>query len=142
MRPQLEPVVQQTLNYGDFPKTWRVPEIERITDKSEVQNLAEKLKEIKSEPVLTRNDAQQILGIYGKRRELREEQVQKSYKTIFPSLLGIKLSNGMKEEVFRDCMKSFKEMNNVNKARAKAKMADMLNNLKSNNFKIYESSFA
>ena len=54
-------------------------DLARITDENEVQALKDKLQEIKEEPVLAFNDARQILGVYGKRRELREDYKPNPY---------------------------------------------------------------
>lgn len=169
-------------------------DVAQLTDKDEVRKLADKIKAIKSEDVLALNDARQILGVYGKRRELREdhrpnpygyrtwwlthetkvrqctgelvrargsqyiirpefilnfvalspttEEVRKSYGTIFPTLLGVRLSNRMREDIFHDVMARAKAMRAVDEARAKAMMADMSNRLKGDNFKRYEADFA
>ncbi len=148
-------------------------------------------KKFKEEPVLVFNDARQILGVYGKRRELREdykpnpygyrtwwlthetkvrrvtkdlvrergseyiirpefilnfvalspttEQVRQSYNAIFPSLLGVRLSNRMREDIFHDAMRRVKEMREGDESRAKTMMAQMSNELKGDNFRAYES---
>lgn len=166
-------------------------DLARITNENEVQTLKDKLQEIKEEPVLAFNDARQILGVYGKRRELREdykpnpygyrtwwlthetrvrrvtkdlvrergseyiirpefilnfvalspttEQVRKSYNAIFPSLLGVRLSNRMREDVFHNAMRKVKEMRELDESRAKTMMAQMSNELKGDNLKAYES---
>ena len=168
----------------------------QFTDEDEVQDLAEKIKEIKSDDALARNDARQILAVYGKRRSLKEdhqpnpygyrtwwlthetrvrrcteeleqkrgakyivrpefilnfialspttEEVRKSYNTIFPTLLGVRLSNRMREDIFQDVMKRFKDMRDVDEARAKTKMMEMSNRLKGDrlkgdNFRNYEA---
>ena len=69
------------------------------------------------------------------------EQVQKSYNTIFPTLLGVRLSNRMREDIFHDVMNKAKELKGINDARAKAMMIDMSNRLKGDNFKRYETNF-
>lgn len=70
------------------------------------------------------------------------ESVRKSYKTIFPSLLGIKLSNRMREHVFQDVMRRAKEVGSVDEARAKVMMSDMSNRLKGDNYKVYEAELS
>ena len=69
------------------------------------------------------------------------EQVRQSYNTIFPSLLGVRLSNRMREDIFHDAMQRVKEMREVDEPRAKTMMAEMSNKLKGDNFKAYESKF-
>ena len=66
------------------------------------------------------------------------EAVRKSYGTIFPTLLGIRLSNRMREQVFRDVMNRAKEMRTVDEARARVMMSEMSNRLKGDNYKQYE----
>ena len=164
-----------------------------LTKEEEVQHLANRLKEIKSEDVLAFNDARQILGVYGKRRQLREdhkpnpygyrtwwlthetrvrqvtkdlikakgseyiirpefvlnfiafspttEQIRSSYNSIFPTLLGIRLSNRMRESIFYDTLKKLKEMREVDEPRAKAKMAEMSNILKTYSYQNVEIEF-
>jgi hypothetical protein len=166
-------------------------DIEQLVEENEVRSLAEKLKGAKSEEILAINDARQILAVYGKRHELREEhrpnpygyrtwwlthetkvrqytgdlvrsrgaqyiirpefilnfvalsptteQVRKSYSTVFPTLLGVRLSNRMREDIFHDVMKRAKEVRAVDEARAKVMMSDMSNRLKGDNFKRYEA---
>ena len=168
-------------------------DIGKITDENEVIELAEKLREVKSEEVLAINDAKHILGIYGKRREMREnhrpnpyghktwwlthenrvrgvtteivkergaeyiirpefilnfialspatEEVRRSYNTVFPTLLGIRLSNRMKKGVFHDVMRKVQDVRKVDEARANAMMMEMSNELKGDNFKKYETNF-
>ncbi len=70
------------------------------------------------------------------------EQVRRSYETIFPTLLGIRLSNRMREEVFHDVMVKIKEVQQVDDARAKVMAADMSNKLKGDHFKQYESDWS
>jgi hypothetical protein len=67
------------------------------------------------------------------------EQVRKSYSTVFPTLLGVRLSNRMREDIFHDVMKRAKEVRAVDEARAKVMMSDMSNRLKGDNFKRYEA---
>ena len=166
-------------------------DLEEITDENEVLELAEKLREVKSEDVLAINDAKHILGIYGKRREMGEnhksnpygyrtwwlthevrvrsvtteivkrrgaeyiirpefilnfialspttEQVRQSYNTVFPTLLGIRLSNRIKKDIFHRVMKDVQEVRKVDEARANAMMIEMSNKLKGDNFKEYET---
>lgn len=165
-----------------------------LANEDEIRELADKLKEIKSDDILALNDARQILAVYGKRRELREdhkpnpygyrtwwlthetrvrrvtgdlvkargaqyimrpefilnfvalspttEQVRRSYNTVFPSLLGVRLSNRMREDIFHDTLRRIREISEVDEARAKALMAEMSDKLKGDKFKTYENTFS
>ena len=169
-------------------------DVAQLTDEDEVRMLAGEIRKVKSLDVLARNDALQILTVYGKRRELREDhrptpygyrtwwlthemkvrrctgrlvmkrgsqyiirpefilnfvalspttaEVRRSYDTVFPSLLGVRLSNRMREEIFHDVMARAKAIWAVDEARAKVMLADMSNRLKGDNFKRYEADFA
>ncbi|MGO6970131.1 hypothetical protein [Rhizobium ruizarguesonis] len=66
------------------------------------------------------------------------EEVRASYNAIFPTLLGVRLANRMREDIFHDVMGRAKEMKSVDDARAKVMMAEMSNRLKGDNFKRYE----
>ena len=70
------------------------------------------------------------------------EEVRRSYGTVFPTLLGVRLSNRMREEIFHDVMERAREIRKFDEARAKAMMTDLSNRLKGNNFKKYEVDFA
>lgn len=63
------------------------------------------------------------------------EEVRKSYNTIFPTLLGVRLSNRMRDDIFQDVMERFKNMQDVDEARAKTKMMEMSNHLKGERLK-------
>ena len=69
------------------------------------------------------------------------EAVRRSYETVFPTLLSVKLSNRMREDVFRDVMDRAKSMRAVDDARAKAMMSEMSNRLKGDGYKAYETEF-
>ena len=168
-------------------------DIAELVDQDEARELAAQILPIKSEEVLARNDARQILAVYGKRRALREahtpnpygyrtwwlthemkvrgrtrqlvqkkgghyiirpefilnfialspttEAVRKSYGNIFPTLLGVRLSNRMREEVFHDVMRRVKHIYEVDDARANVQMAQLSNQLKGDNYKQYEVEF-
>ena len=68
--------------------------------------------------------------------------VRKSYNTVFPTLLGISLSNRMRPEIFDDVMEKCKEIANYDPARRKVKMNEMSTHLKGDNYKQYENEFA
>ena len=66
-------------------------------------------------------------------------QVRSSYNTVFPTLLGVRLSNRMRDDVFHDVMKRAKDLSTVDDARARVMMSDMSNRLKGDNYKEYEA---
>ena len=168
-------------------------DIAELVDHEEAGKLAAQILPIKSEEVLARNDARQILAVYGKRRALREahrpnpygyrawwlthevkvggrtrqlvqemgahyiirpefilnfialspttEAVRRSYGHIFPTLLGVRLSNRMREEVFHDVIRRVKEIYEMDDARANVKMGQLSTQLKGDNYKRYEVGF-
>lgn len=67
--------------------------------------------------------------------------VRESYGKVFPTLLGVRLSNRLKEEVFRDVMRRAKEARVVDEARAGVIMSDLSNKLKGDNYKKYETEW-
>jgi hypothetical protein len=69
------------------------------------------------------------------------EQIRESYRTIFPSILGITLSNRMRDDVFKDVMRRVKEIGENDEARVKVIMAALANKLKTDRFKMYEANF-
>ena len=69
------------------------------------------------------------------------DEVRRSYRTIFPTLLGVRLSNRMREDIFHDVMDKVKEAWEVDEARARAIVEDMSNRLKGDHFKHYEADF-
>ncbi len=69
------------------------------------------------------------------------QEVRDSYRKIFPTILGVKLSNRMREQVFNDVMNRTRELYAVDEARAKAMMSDMSNRLKGDNHKKYEAEW-
>lgn len=69
-------------------------------------------------------------------------EVRNSYNTVFPTLLGISLSNRMRPEIFDDVMKKCKEIATYDSARRKVKMSEMSTHLKGDNYKQYENEFA
>lgn len=70
------------------------------------------------------------------------EAVRKSYGTIFPTLLGIRLSNRMREDIFKDVMRKVNNVCALDEARAKTMIVEMSNKLKGDNYKIYEANFS
>ncbi|TCP31939.1 hypothetical protein EV659_11015 [Rhodothalassium salexigens DSM 2132] len=67
------------------------------------------------------------------------EDVRKSFGTVFPTLLGVKLSNRMRDDVFKDVVKKVKESYEISEARARATVGELSDKLKGDFFKRYES---
>ncbi|HVJ35181.1 MAG TPA: hypothetical protein VND94_18870 [Terriglobia bacterium] len=66
------------------------------------------------------------------------EEVRQAYREIFPSILGMTLSNRMRENVFKDVLKRVRDIQDNDPSRMKVIMADLANKLKSDQFKMYE----
>ena len=66
--------------------------------------------------------------------------IRKNYESIFPTLLGIKLSNRMREELYRSVMRKIRDVREVDEARAIVKMSELSNQLKGDNYKEYEAN--
>ena len=67
--------------------------------------------------------------------------VRRTFENVFPTRLGVKLSNRMRNDVFEDFMKKYSEASTVDPARRAAKLAAMSDELKGDNFKNYERKF-
>jgi len=67
--------------------------------------------------------------------------VKESFANVFPTLLGVKLSNRMDPKIFKSVMKDCKEAFGVDDARVKVKMAEFSDRLKGSFFKKYENRF-
>ena len=67
------------------------------------------------------------------------EEVRKSLGAVFPSLLGVKLSNRMRDDVFKIVVQQVKEAYEVGEARARAKVGELSDKLKGDFFKRYEA---
>lgn len=68
-------------------------------------------------------------------------EVRRTFAGVFPTRLGIRLSNRMREDVFKDAMAKAKEAGEINEARLHAKLAELSDELKGDRFKRYERSF-
>ena len=68
-------------------------------------------------------------------------EVRKSYNTVFPTLLGVKLANRMRDEVFHKVMEKTREFRGYDEARINVMMSDMSNQLKGDSYKKYEVNF-
>ena len=66
------------------------------------------------------------------------EEVRKAYEAVFPTLLGIKLSNRMREDLFRKLMQDASNLATIDDARTRVKMSEYSNRLKGDFFKEYE----
>lgn len=66
------------------------------------------------------------------------EEVRKSFATIFPSLLGVRLSNRLKPEAFERVLDQIREASALGEARAKTLAAELSDKLKGDQYKTYE----
>ncbi len=69
------------------------------------------------------------------------EEVQKSFDTIFPSILGVRLSNRLNPEVFQDALTRLKEIKGKDEARVLAEVSTLSNQLMGDKFKQYEKNY-
>ncbi len=68
-------------------------------------------------------------------------EVLKSYRTIFPSVLGIRLSNRLHSESFKNVMEKANAVAGVDDARAASMITDCVNSLKGDSIKVYETKW-
>lgn len=68
------------------------------------------------------------------------EEVRRSFGNIFPSLLGVKLSNRMRRDIFKEVVKRVNEVYKVNDARARALVGEYSDQIKGDFYKQYEAS--
>jgi hypothetical protein len=66
------------------------------------------------------------------------EQVRASYEAIFPTLLGVKLSNRLRPETLETVLSEIKKASTMGDARARARASELADKLKGDNFKRYE----
>lgn len=64
--------------------------------------------------------------------------VRKAYENVFPSLLGVRLANRVKEDVFRDMMTKIKAAQDLEPGRREALIAQYSDQLKGDFRKVYE----
>ncbi|MDE3042417.1 MAG: hypothetical protein KGJ82_17850 [Nitrospirota bacterium] len=96
------------------------------------------------------NHTRDVVGMYGARYMMRPEfllnfiamapklsQVRSAYRYIFPSLLGIRLADRVKEDVYRDMMTKVNEAGNLEFGRVEAMVAGYSDDLKSDFRKVY-----
>lgn len=65
------------------------------------------------------------------------EEVRQSYEAIFPTLLGVQLSNRLKDTAFKGFLKRVDEVDQVDDARARAMVSEFSDKLKSDQFMQY-----
>ena len=70
------------------------------------------------------------------------EEIRRAHESVFPTLLGVKLSNRMREDLFHDLMKKAKDAMGVDDARVRVMMGEYSNLLKGDAFKCYEVELA
>jgi hypothetical protein len=66
-------------------------------------------------------------------------EVEASYRTVFPSILGVRLSNRVRSDLFRKVMRDANEAWQVDEARSSAMVTELLDALKGDNLKVYEN---
>lgn len=71
-----------------------------------------------------------------------KKEVVKSFSTIFPSILGVKLSNRMDEEAFKKVVIQVKDAQRLSPPRARAKVCELSDKLKGDHFKEYAIELA
>lgn len=67
--------------------------------------------------------------------------LRRSYETIFPSLLGVRLSNRLRPEVYADVLAKVEDAGKISDARARALVSELSDKLKGDQFRTYEVSF-
>jgi hypothetical protein len=65
------------------------------------------------------------------------DEVRASYEAVFPTLLGVQLSNRLKDNVFKTFLKQVEEVEQIDDARARALVSEFSDKLKSDQFKQY-----
>ena len=71
-----------------------------------------------------------------------KEEVRRAYEAVFPTVLGVKLSNRMREESFHDLMRKARDIMSVDDARARVMMGEFSDRLKGDFYKTYEVELA
>ena len=71
----------------------------------------------------------------------RVADVRKTYQQIFPSLLGIKLSNRIREDVYTDMMTKINEAKTLEPGRIEALIAEYSDHLKTDFNRVYDHNF-
>lgn len=71
-----------------------------------------------------------------------EEKVRNSFNTIFPTLLGIRLSSRLDPHVFKTTMDHIRDAFSVDEARARVRLESLSNQIKSDFLKQYETAYS
>ncbi|WP_018430111.1 hypothetical protein [Hoeflea sp. 108] len=66
------------------------------------------------------------------------DKVRKSFETVFPTLLGVRLSSRLKEDAFKSAIDEVGKVFEVDEARAAVRLAELSNQLKSDFLKQYQ----
>ncbi len=69
-----------------------------------------------------------------------KREVAESYSTIFPTVLGVTLSKRANPGVLHEVLKSAREAFSTDNSRAKAKLNEFIDKLKTDSLRIYESN--
>lgn len=69
-------------------------------------------------------------------------QIRETYKNVFPTLLGVRLSDRIKDSVFHSMMKSVAEEQEFDDSRAQSKLREMTNQLMGDMVKKYDKELA
>lgn len=69
-----------------------------------------------------------------------KDDVRASYQTIFPSLLGVRLSNRMDESAFKEIIRKISEAQTLDEARAKALASEYADKLKGDTYRKFDVS--
>ena len=69
-------------------------------------------------------------------------EVRRAYENIFPSLLGVRLANRVKEEVYRDMMTKVREASLLEPGRVESVIATLSDQLKSDFVRVYPVAVA
>jgi hypothetical protein len=71
----------------------------------------------------------------------KKQNVIDSYKSVFPSLLGVRLSNRLRQDVVSDYTDRIRDAAQLSDARARAMVSELSDKLKSDRLKIYQHNF-
>lgn len=69
------------------------------------------------------------------------KEIEDSYRTVFPSVLAMRLSNRVASDTFHKVMRDANEIWSKDEARASAMISGFVENLKGDNLKVYEHEF-
>lgn len=142
----------EVLAYNDALQVFRVYQRRRAGGESSPANpFGFKTWWLTQDGIVRRASASVVQQNGGKRFMMRPEfllnfilfspsvrEVEDSYKEIFPSVLGIRLSNRVAADTFKKVLKDAKEIMAVDEARAAAMITECVNTLKADTVKVYE----